>query len=334
MTDLHQDGYIILPKAITEKELDSGLQCMKGNKVDYSIMKSFVDNIFLKKVSESTDLTQPIYLKFRFSNNNNSTDASTFHGDIYNHTNSKLLPIYTCLCYFDNAQLEVVPKSHLYNRSEWSVSSYNNRKIINMNRGDVLVFHSNLHHRGINFNKSKNRRLLQVFEVFPDQKTFDKEAPKCIIVLSSQSPIMKAINPLSYYIAKTPFIALVTFCHYILMYNDLHYKIGLMDIEPWKKKDRYITYEPVRQICIEELVNNNSLEDLNINILCNKNVEQVPHSNYYLYFYILYWIVSLILLYILVKLWYNQKLNMKNIRSSSKRIKRRSYGFSMSGRSG
>ena len=79
-------------------------------------MKSFIDKIILKKIQQNCEyLPDPKYVKYRFSNNNNSTDASTFHGDVYNHTKSELLPIYTCLCYFDEAEMELIPASHLKN---------------------------------------------------------------------------------------------------------------------------------------------------------------------------------------------------------------------------
>ena len=318
MTELHKDGYILLPKLISQQDLQLGLSSIKNDQVDYLVMKSFIDTIFMKKISVSTDITSPIYMKFRFSNNNNSTDASTFHGDIYNYTNTELLPIYTCLCYFDEAQLEVIPGSHLYNRNGYSISSYNQRKVIHMKPGDILVFHANLHHRGVNYNKTENRRLLQVFEIFPDQRTFEEESPKLTIVLSSQSSIMKVVNTIMYYIAKTPIIDWLTFFHYILMYNDIQYKVGLLDVEPSKKDGRYISYEPARQKNIEELQNNSQYEDINVNIICNNNIEQVPTGYYYLYFYILYWIVSLIIIYIIAKMWYKSPSIVKRPFRSSK----------------
>lgn len=132
-TSLHNDGYILLQSALSNKELDFGLSCIKDNKVDYSITKQFIDTIFFPAIKTRQDtITDPIYVKFRLSNNNNSTDASTFHGDIYNNTNTELLPIYTCLCYFDDAQLELIPGSHKYNNSGWSIESYNKKRVINV----------------------------------------------------------------------------------------------------------------------------------------------------------------------------------------------------------
>jgi len=301
--DIKNDGYILLKNVLTEEELNFGLSCIQNdNKVNYSLMKQFIDTIFFPVIQKNDNtITNPNYVKFRFSNNNNSTDASTFHGDIYNHTNTELLPIFTCLCYFDNAQLEVIPGSHKYNNSGWSVDTYSKKVVLDVQRGDILVFHSNMHHRGVNYNKMGDRRLLQVFEVFPDEETFNQHFSKLVIVQSSKSFLMQSvINPVLYNLSKFPtIIDYATFCHYILMYNDLHYKIGMMDLAPWEKINKYVSYEPGRRVNIEDV--NNKLENLNVNILCNKNVYSRSYSNFYLYFYVLYWVVSLIILYIIKK---------------------------------
>ena len=308
--DITNNGYILLRKVLTDEQLNSGLSCMKNNnKVDYSIMKQFIDNVFLPTIQKNSNIiTDPHYVKFRFSNNNNSTDASTFHGDIYNHTDSEVLPIYTCLCYFDDAQLQVIPGSHKYNNL-WSVTSFNKKITLNVQRGDIMLFHANMHHRGINYNKSGNRRLLQVFEVFPDKKTYDECSSKLIIVESSKSTVVKnVINPLSYQISKIPWaIDCITFCHYILMYNDLQYKVSLMDVSPWEKTDKYISYEPGKKISISEFLNGTNVEELNVNILCDENIKSVSFGNFYLYsyFYILYWIISIALIILIKKWWFN-----------------------------
>jgi len=187
------DGYVLLRNVLDKDDIHYGLSCMKNNnKVNYLIMKDFIDTIFFPTIKKNVEfIKQPKYVKFRFSNNNNSTDASTFHGDIYNHTNTELLPIYTCLCYFDDAQLEVIPGSHKYNNNDHSINSYNKRKVLDVKRGDILIFHSNMHHRGVNYNKMGERRLLQVFEVFPDKNTYNKFAPNLVIVESSKSLLFK-----------------------------------------------------------------------------------------------------------------------------------------------
>lgn len=296
-----KDGYIVLKNKLTDTELEYGTSSIQGNQVDYTKVKSFIDDIFLYKIKESGIITDPRYVKFKLSNNNNSTDASTFHGDIYNHTPTEILPIYTCICYFDDAQLEIIPDSHKYNNPGSSIESYNKRQIIHVSRGDILIFHANIHHRGINFNKTSNRRLLQVFEVFPDKETYEEHISKLIIVKTSDSMLLKhIITPIMYEISIYPtIINFLTMVHYILMYNDLHYKMSFMDISPAEKKDHYITYEPTKRF-IYDL---NKTEDLNVNIICDTSAKTVSYSNYYLYFYIIYWIVSIILIYFIYKLW-------------------------------
>lgn len=298
---IQDNGYILLQNVLTPTQIDFALTCIeKDNTVNYHIMKQFIDNYFFPTIQQSTNIIKnPKYVKFRFSNNNNSTDASTFHSDIYNHTNSELLPIYTCLCYFDDSQLEVIPKSHIASNNISCIQSYSNKVILKVNRGDILVFHANLHHRGVNFGTSQNRRLLQVFEVFPDEKTYNIHFNNLITVLSYNSPFIKITNYLSFILAQFPFfIDTINFFHYFLVYNDLQYKVVLMDLEPWIKNNKYITYEPCKRKNYEELTNN---EAINLNILCDKNNITKNPSNFYLYIYLLYYIVSGIIIYYIVK---------------------------------
>jgi hypothetical protein len=80
---------------------------------------------------------------------------------------------------------------------------------------------------------------------------------------------MKISNYVAYMAAQIPFlINTINMFHYFLVYNDLQYKVALMDLDPWTKSNKYITYEPGKRKNYEELTNN---EDLNINVLCDKN---------------------------------------------------------------
>jgi len=305
-----EEGYILLTNVLSEHDIHVGLSCIQEDKVDYSRMKQFIDEIFFKRIQANVhEITEPSYVKFRFSNNNNSTDASTFHGDVYNHTNSELLPMYTCLCYFDDAQLEIIPGSHKYNNKDWSIITYHKKKVIHVNKGDILVFHANMHHRGIHFNQTENRRLLQVFEVFPDKRTYEEHSSKLVIVQTSNNVVIKNIvNPLMYQLSKFPsVIDTLTWFHYILMYNDIHYKIGMMDIEPWNKRYHYITYEPGRRVYIDDVKH----EDLNVNVMCDKNIKTTQPNRFYLYVYLLYWIISIVLIYVVVKQWKGTNLKRR-----------------------
>jgi hypothetical protein len=164
-----------------------------------------------------------------------------------------------------------------------------------MKRGDILVFHANMHHRGINFNKTPHRRLLQVFEVFPDNATYNTYAPNVLIVQTSKNSIIKnVVNPLMYQLSKsTTLIDTLNFCHYLFMNNDVHYKLGLMDIEPWHKRGKYISYEPGRRVRLSDM----QYEDLNVNILCDTAIQSRKTSNYYLYWFLLMVIAYLVYKY-------------------------------------
>jgi hypothetical protein len=322
MNDIHENGFVLLKNVLTPNDLQFGLSSINDdNKVDYTIVDEFVRNIFLEKIKRNVDfMSDPIYVKFRLSNNNNSTDASTFHGDIYNNTGTKLLPIYTCLCYFDNAQLEVIPGSHKYNNNGKSMESYNKKQVINIESGNILIFHSNLHHRGIGYNKTKNRRLLQVFEVFPDKKTYHECADKLILIQTSDSVLIKRIvGPLMYHMAQYPkVINFVDVIHYQLMYNDMHYKVALMDISPSEKKNNYVSYESGKRILLRDT---SDKEDLNVNIIYDQNIKTISYSNYYLYYFLLYFIIGIILIYLIPKLWkeYSPKKPTRRLRSSFKK---------------
>jgi ectoine hydroxylase-related dioxygenase (phytanoyl-CoA dioxygenase family) len=313
--NIEHDGYILIRSALTREDLEFGLSCKDKNKEKYNYftMKKFIDTKYLTALKNQLDfMEEPIYTKFRYSNNNNSTDASTFHSDVYNHTNSNTIPIYTCLCYFDKAQLEVIPGSHNRNNKTNSLDCYNKKLILEVNPGDILLFNANLHHRGINFNKQENRRLLQIFEVFPDKTAYNENKDKLIIVQTSKSLLMHyVVNPLSYHLSKYPIIIdNINYYHYQLMYNNLHYKIALMDLAPWEKENKYITYEPGKSIYIENLTND---ENINVNVICNKSVKIIPPSNFY--FFLLLFIIILIfsLTYLKTyKLKYTRKVIGKN----------------------
>jgi len=270
--------------------------------VNYPRVKYFIDNPFFKHIKQHCNtFSNPHYVKFRLSDNNNSTDASIFHSDIYNHTPDETIPIFTCLAYFDNTQMELIPGSHK-DKTDWSVNTYNRRILLDVNRGDILIFNANIHHRGVNYGKTKHRRLLQVFEVFPNNVIYDEYAPKLYTVETSTNYIVKQVyNPLMYQLSKCGMLLeIITFFHYMFMYNGLNHKVGMIDIEDRYKKGNCITYEPGRRVQMKDL---NTYEELNVNIVCEPAIQTIKSSKYYMYLYILYWIVSSIIIYMI----YNPK---------------------------
>ena len=318
--EINNNGYIVLKNVLNQNELNYALTCTQpNNKIHYKIMKNFIDTSFLPAIKQNVPfITNPKYIKFRYSNNNNSVDASTFHGDTYNHSTLEILPIFTCLCYFDDATLEIIPGSHKKSNKKWSIESYNNKQLVHVNRGDILVFHSNIHHRGVNFNHSENRRVLQVFDVFPNDEIYNDHIHNLILVTTSVSPSMQVFNKISLFLSNsTTVINIITFFHYIIMYNDLQYKIVFMDLAPWEKTDKYISYEPAHRIHYNDI---DTEEDININIICNKHTSAKPGS-FYAYFYIVYWILSTILIYFIYKMYAKSSISKSNINKNIRPVR-------------
>ena len=271
---LDNDGYVLIKHKMSGESVTKILNCTnEDNLVKYDTVIDFIHDDFLPTISRNIpQFTEPMFSKFRYSNNNNSKDAATFHGDVYNHSDLELMPIYTCLCYFDESQMELIPKSHVKTKDNENTLNLFNRKIqINLNRGDILVFHSNIYHRGINYYKTENRRLLQVFDVFPNKEIYDKHIHHLCTVKTTAISLLT----MSKYDAL---INSVNFVNLFLVNNDLQYKLNMQDIPDSEKKGRFISYEPEKRKQVDEL---SEYDDLNINVICDKNLITIPSSNHY-----------------------------------------------------
>lgn len=288
---LNKDGYIIIKKGITD--YDQVLNSIKGDTINYTDMKEFIDNTFLLKIQQNLyDITDPRYIKFRFSNNNNSIDASVFHRDDYNYTDLNVLPLYTALCYFDNAELELIPGSHI--KGELGlIDLYKNKKILFLEKGDIVVFNSNLYHKGLNFTKGKDRRVLQVFGIFPNKPIYNELKNKVKIINTTTNNKITQHNSLYYLSQNETYLRVLNYFMLIIVYLDIQYVLTLQDLPFFYKKDKIISYEPSGRINYKD----NLKEKININIITDTDIEYVPYSNFYLFVLILI-IISFLLLYI------------------------------------
>lgn len=52
-----------------------------------------------------------------------------------------------------------------------------------------------------------------------------------------------------------------------------------MDLELWKKRGSYITYEPGGRVYMDET----KYKDLNVNVVCDRNIRMVQPSPFYFY---------------------------------------------------
>ena len=99
----------------------------------------------------------------------------------------------------------------------------------------MIIFHSNIHHRGINFT-SGNRRLLQIFDVCLNKYDYYENIPKLKIVKTYNCKTVKLITELIKKIFKNNKNETLIFVHYFLVYYDLQYKVGIMsDLSPYDK---------------------------------------------------------------------------------------------------
>ena len=276
--ELHKNGYIIIkdPLGYSQKEraLSSIIQVGGGKtKIDYNIFNEFINNDFIPKINETLGWSS-IYLKYRFSNFQNAKDAAQFHGDVYNFADEDLMPIYTGLIYFDKSILEIIPGSHIKNNLSTN-ELYAMKKQIKPNAGDMIVFHANIHHRGIFYETSENRRLLQVFDIFPNKYIYMSYYPKFLSVITGQKFITTHVSFISEAISKNKFLdTIMTYLSYLMVNNGVQYKIIMSDITDEQKKGRYVGYVPG----LIDTVKPGQLQDWNINMTVIEHNTIIPNT--------------------------------------------------------
>ena len=272
-------GYLLLRNALNESDVTLILNAYDGKVVQYENIKKFIDLVFLPTITNKiSKFTQPKYQKFRFSDNNNSTDAAVVHRDCYNHTGIDKLPIFTALCYFDESEVEIHPGSHIETQTT-IVSAYANKKRIKMEKGDILVFHATLLHRGVRFGEHKHRRLLQVFDIYPDDASYAKFSPLFRI---ASMPKNEIVQNAFVTIAKNHFVFdIYNYFHLLLVYYNLQYKLAMTEISPLEIKDKIVSYEASSSKTFKEVIA--APDKTNINIHCDPNIKIVPYGRAYLY---------------------------------------------------
>ena len=312
MDKLRNDGYILIENIKFKKEFNNSLNSFyNNNNICYKKLKLFIDDLYYPTLNKIINNNNKIYYgKFRFNNNNNSLDSSRFHGDIYNHTNENIVNIYTCLYYFDNSYLEIIPESH---RKDYLInnnnhSSFKNIKKISISSDTFVILHSNIHYRQIESTKSDSR-LLQIFEVCFNTYDYKKILPKLIIVKTYDSYIIKCITFLSNKLFKNNNNLFVSYFHYFLVYYDLQNKISILstDLSPNEKYNKLISYEPGKREYINEFntsetnTSETNTSETNINIICDNNIKNCGPGFFYLYCTFIYWIISATIFYFIHK---------------------------------
>lgn len=293
---LHQEGYVLFRNVLSPSQVREGMSCFRQKQVFYSSLRKFIDDAMMGVLRDRLQWNAPKYVKFRASNNNNS-DAGAFHRDVIPHEH-RLYPVFTCLTYFDQTTMELIPGTHLRHQGSIAeaISWYQRAQKVTIYPGDVLLFYSTLLHRGIFTEKIPNRRLIQVFEVFSSLADYNAIAPKICHVLgheTTQSSMNQAF--------QIPIIAWVLnwigFLNSFTGYgNDYFQGVSFMSSEGFRARLQ---------------VDENEWQEGNKYILCDKTHdlpkehESTFHWRYYHRQYVLHSLLILVLLISLGSIGYS-----------------------------
>jgi hypothetical protein len=250
---MNDNGFVILKRALSRTDLLQADMCFRDKTLEYSLMKFFIDGVMMPRINDTFGWDTR-YVKFRVSDNNNSADASTFHRDVLT---PDTVPMYTCLTYLDRTVMELIPRSHLRPHADLTsaLRVYGERIQVTIEPGDILVFNASVLHRGIFTEGLSHRRLVQVFDVFPDPATYARYAPTFVHV-----PGDEAYSALVVTLSKIePFISLLNMFGYLNALtgygrtNERFSSEGLrgrIEIEPntWQPLNQYVLNNPTRDI--------------------------------------------------------------------------------------
>jgi hypothetical protein len=301
-SQLNENGYIIINNLIEDKVIDGIKLGIGYNDVNIDMLK-YADYM-IKKVGNHLD-TEIDFLKFRVSNNNNSIDAGGFHRDVVCLKTWR--PVMTCLTYFDDTTMEIIEGSHKLRNLTYCESTdllKNNRKLIKMKAGDILLFYATVLHRGVFTGKVPNRRLIQIFDCFENNNNYinelvsalGKENRNEMMITMNKFKISSEIFSLfSYY----NFISGTTEKEDTCFSNKIKY--NMISSEGLCKRWKYIPYNGTPQPINKYIMNPNKYID---NILTEKQREKWFYL-FYIRQYITYTvsIVFLITIFVMIITW-------------------------------
>lgn len=244
---LHEDGFLLVRQCVNPETIEQFNDNVSKTTVNYEGMTPVVSDMktYLHKLLG----WEAIMTKFRVSNQENKIDASFLHNDLKNvsRTNTPI-PCHTVLLYGDKGRMQLIPRSH--HRTHESVIHATRDLLrtvtIDINPGDLLVFNASIIHRGIFVNTKCNRRLMQIFEVYPNQETFDKFATMVDTSYVNNSPALRALQAIN---RKTSTQPLINEVINILMY--FNYRLGnqpQLNKVPDKYKSRFASNETKRRL--------------------------------------------------------------------------------------
>jgi hypothetical protein len=153
-----KNEYVIHRDVLTKKEIQEILSCFEKNDINTHCFEYKRKQLYLlKKIKKRLNKNYFNVGMARYSHGNQNFDAQQFHRDI------KPLPFYSWFKKYPNVYTIVCAFDDLYHQQ--------GKDKIKLCPGDILVFNAFNLHKGLNmdFNQG-NRRILQYFHVFFDQK--------------------------------------------------------------------------------------------------------------------------------------------------------------------
>ena len=181
--NLEEYGFCILRNFDTSNipRWKEGMQCPSG-KVNYTQIRPLIESsiVTLNRVTG----WDSVYAKYRASagctvDSSNASDAAAFHRDI--HTHSEVTPpLFTLVMYYDEADLEILPKSH--RRLDLGMIEYAQypSQTIHFTEGDAILFNSSMMHKGVFRKIGESRRCVQIFDIAPTSKIANEWYPQML----------------------------------------------------------------------------------------------------------------------------------------------------------
>ena len=131
----------------------------------------------------------------------------------------------------------------------------------------MLLYNSSFGHISKICNKRRFTCLLQIFEIWPNEELYNKTKDKFLTVLTNKTDLIKKfynIGPFGHIFNVNEYIV---YLHYLLVRNNMQYKIIFSDISDETKNGKYVGYEPG----IRDILKQNELQPWNVNIIVNKH---------------------------------------------------------------
>jgi len=240
---------------------------LDNDKVNYKNYDSIIDTILQKAATKLQWNNKLTATKYRVSDGkhiktSNSSDASNFHRDVNIIENNSTPEIYTLVIYLNHAVLEIIPNSCNLFDSE----KLNKPKAIHLSPGDAILFNACMLHRGKFTNTNKSRRCIQIFEIYKNEKDYEKYHNKILTIPDTKQPVMEFLSQRWNYI---PFINT-----YIKNIGIETFIKKIPTIEKYAKY-KYISPESQRPRAIKSIDKGNLWR-----LLINTNDSTMPNKDY------------------------------------------------------